>query len=157
MIPSRAAFTLALLNLLAACASRPADPALANSSPSPPLAAQPTAAIASQPAAQIAPQPAAEDPAGQGVDGLYRGTSTRFRAARRNCPHPGLVEILVQGNQFEYRWNPTIDIAGVVAPDGTMSGQGSDIALTGRWDGARMEGDVISGACGLHFTVTKGA
>jgi hypothetical protein len=89
------------------------------------------------------------------TDGTYRGTSTRFQADRRDCPHPGLVTLYVQDHQFEYRWRPDIYIDAIIDPDGTVHGIGPDATLNGRRDGATIAGDVTNGACGLHFTTEK--
>lgn len=94
-------------------------------------------------------------PAAPDADGLYRGTSTRFRADRRDCPHPGLITLYVQDHQFEYRWTPQLYVAAVIDPDGTVHGQAPDVTLAGHRDGATLDGDVTNGACGLHFTAHK--
>lgn len=107
-----------------------------------------------------APPPAAT-PVGQQAppavttDGTYRGTSTRFQADRRDCPHPGLVTLYVQDRQFEYRWKPQLYIPAVIQPDGTVSGTGADVTLAGHRDGNTIDGDITNGACGLHFTTHK--
>lgn len=88
-------------------------------------------------------------------DGAYHGTSTRFRAAARDCPHPGVLTLYVAQSQFYYRWTGGIDIAATVAPDGTVSGGDGDVTLTGVVRGRHMEGNVSDAACGLHFTVTR--
>ena len=87
-------------------------------------------------------------------DGEYRGTSTRFRATERDCPHPGLLTLYVGQSSFDFRWNQ-IDITAAIGSDGSVSGQGPGITLSGQVKGKRMEGDVTDGACGLHFTVTR--
>jgi len=89
------------------------------------------------------------------LDGIYRGTSTRFRADRRDCPHPGLITLYVQDGQFEYRWTPQIYVPATIDPDGTVRGQGSDVTLAGHRDGNTIDGDITNGACGLHFTARK--
>lgn len=91
------------------------------------------------------------------VDGFYRGTSTRFRANRRDCPHPGLVFLTVQGGQFEFRWNQLLDVPASIAPDGTIQGVGTDVTLTGRLADGTLSGDVTNGTCGLHFTTRRQA
>ena len=102
-----------------------------------------------------APAPAAVAKSGPpDWDGEYRGTSTRFRATERDCPHPGLLTLYVGQSSFDFRWNQ-IDVTAVIAPDGSVSGQGPGITLNGQVNGRRMEGDVTNGACGLHFTVTR--
>lgn len=89
------------------------------------------------------------------VDGIYRGTSTRFQADSRTCPHPGLVTLVVRNHAFQYHWTYGIYVDSVVNADGTVQGSGPNISLTGRRDGRQMDGDVTNGACGLHFTVVK--
>lgn len=89
------------------------------------------------------------------IDGEYRGTSTRFEADRRDCPHPGLLDFLVQGGRFEYRWSPYIYVLAAIAPDGSVQGEQSGVTLTGRLDGSKLSGDVTNGSCGLHFTTHR--
>jgi hypothetical protein len=98
------------------------------------------------------------------VDGLYRGTSTRFQADSRSCPSPGLVTLHVLGGQFSYRFSPRIMVPASVMPDGSVSGQSGDVTLTGQVvppQGSgpnarlRIEGDVTNGICGIHYTVTR--
>ncbi len=88
-------------------------------------------------------------------DGAYHGTSTRYRAAARDCPHPGILTLYVGQAQFTYPWAWHVDIPGTIAPDGTISGGSGPIRLTGSVHGRRMEGDVSDPACGLHFTVNR--
>jgi hypothetical protein len=140
----RAIRATALASILAACAAPAPDP-------------KPT--VVPPPAASTAP-PTASAVAGPGagpvtIDGLYQGTSTRFRAERRDCPHPGLVTLYVQNRQFDFRWTRDIDISGLVQPDGSLIGQNPAITLDGRLAGGRLEGDVSNSACGLHFTAVK--
>ena len=87
--------------------------------------------------------------------GTWRGTSTRFQADLRSCPRPGLVTLRVLDGQFQYRWDGKIWIDAAIDPDGTVHGAGPGIGLTGKRTGAKMEGDVTNGTCGLHFTVMK--
>ncbi len=129
--PLRAALLVALCAALGACAAPPRP-------------------AASGPAASVA-HPA--DP--PSWDGAYHGTSTRFRADARDCPHPGLVTLYVAQGQLYYNWGRGTDVAATVAPDGTVRGSGPGITLTGTVHGKRMEGDVANAACGLHFTVTR--
>jgi hypothetical protein len=89
------------------------------------------------------------------VDGQYRGTSTRFQAESRACPHPGLVRLDVVGNAFQYRWNRNTWVDATIAPDGAITGGAERITLVGRLTGPKIEGDVTNGNCGLHFTLTK--
>jgi hypothetical protein len=97
------------------------------------------------------------------IDGLYRGTSTRFQADSRACPSPGLVTLHVLGGQFTYRWSGRIQVPASIAPDGSVQGQSEDITLTGQLfpptPGSaapqRIEGDLTNGICGIHYTVTK--
>ena len=88
-------------------------------------------------------------------DGEYRGTSTRFQADSRSCPHPGLVHFDVSGNAFQFRWDRDTYVDATIASDGTVSGGAERITLTGRRNGHRIEGDITNGNCGLHFTVTR--
>ena len=126
----RAVLVLAACGSVAACAGKPPESATAS----------PTAAV-------TAPRIA--------TDGTYQGTSTRFQADRRDCPHPGLVTLYVQDHQFEYRWTPQLYVDAAIDPDGTVHGIGPDVTLNGRHDGATIDGDVTNGACGLHFTARK--
>lgn len=105
-----------------------------------------------QPTLQIPTAPPAQ---ATGIDGLYRGSSTRFQADRRDCPHPGLVDLAVQGGQFEYRWSPMVYVDATIGPDGSVQGAAADVTLSGRLDGDTLSGDVSSGTCGLHFTATR--
>lgn len=89
------------------------------------------------------------------VDGDYRGTSTRFQADSRTCPHPGLVHFAVFNNAFEYRWDGKTFVDATIAPDGSVAGGAERITLVGKQTGSTIEGDVTNGNCGLHFTVTK--
>jgi hypothetical protein len=89
------------------------------------------------------------------VDGEYRGTSTRFQADSRGCPHPGLVRLEVIANAFQYRWDPVTWVDATIAPDGTITGGAERITLVGKQTGPKIEGDVTNGNCGLHFTATK--
>ncbi len=97
----------------------------------------------------------APEATGSPIDGLYHGTSTRFRADRRDCAHPGLVTLFVQNHAFEYRWDHLTDIDATIQPDGTVQGFGAGIMLQGRLAGQTIEGDVTNAACGLHFTAQK--
>ena len=87
--------------------------------------------------------------------GVWRGSSTRFQADLRNCPHPGLITLRVLDERFQYRWdaNTWIDVA--IDRDGTVHGEGPGITLIGKRDAKRIEGDVTNGPCGLHFTAVK--
>lgn len=124
--------------LLAACAPQSA-PGSAKVLPDLPAAAPPVAAGA----------------APSGIDGLYRGSSTRYRADSRECPHPGLVNLFVQDRQFTYRWNRQTDVPAAIGPDGSVSGQEGAIALSGRLNGDQLQGDLINGTCALHFTARR--
>jgi hypothetical protein len=102
------------------------------------------------------PQPPAPPaPPPEPLDGTYRGTSTRFQADSRACPHPGLVLLVVQDGRFQFRWNYGTYIDATIAPDDTIQGSAPSFTLVGKHDGKRIEGDVTNGDCGLHFTVTK--
>jgi len=107
------------------------------------------AATRPAPAPTPPPKPAAT------VDGEYRGTSTRFQAGSRACPHPGLVTIEVSANAFQFHWDPQTWVDATIAADGTITGGAESITLVGRQAGSKIEGDVTNGNCGLHFTVTK--
>lgn len=127
---TRTVSALALCVALAACGSDPKPPPKPVAPPKPP-------------------------PAPVVIDGTWRGTSTRFRAERRDCPHPGLVTLHVQDRQFEYLWTWKTRVISEVESDGSVHGEAPDITLVGQVRGKRMEGDVTNGYCGLHFTVTK--
>ena len=114
------------------------------------LCAALAACAAPRPAAPVARFAAPPD-----RDGAYYGTSTRFRADARDCPHPGIITLYVAQGGFYYRWTYGTDIAATIAPDGTISGTGPGITLTGTVRGRHMDGNVVSAACGLHFTVTR--
>ncbi len=129
MLIIRAVAFAALCAVLAGCAAKPPTP------PPP-------------------PQPALKAP--ETIDGEYRGTSTRFQAGSRACPHPGLVTLQVAGNAFQYRWDRDTWVDASIAPDGSVTGGAESITLVGRQSGPKIEGDVTNGNCGLHFTVTKG-
>lgn len=103
------------------------------------------------------PQPpiAPPQPQPESIDGEYRGTSTRFQAGSRACPHPGLVTLEVTGNAFQYHWDRDTWVDATIAPDGSISGGAESITLAGRQSGRKIEGDITNGSCGLHFTVTK--
>lgn len=90
-----------------------------------------------------------------GIDGVYRGSSTRFQADSRNCPHPGLLDLAVQAGRFEYRWSPLVYVDSMIGPDGSVQGTGADVTLSGHLDGDTLSGDVTNGSCGLHFTTTR--
>jgi hypothetical protein len=88
-------------------------------------------------------------------DGDYRGTTTRTQVLRRNCPHPTpLLTLSVRGGVTYYPWD-TQYIPVSVLSNGTLSGSGAGVQLTGTHDGTTMQGDVTDGQCGMHFTVTK--
>jgi hypothetical protein len=89
------------------------------------------------------------------IDGEYRGTSTRFQADSRACPHPGLVHFDVIDNRFQFRWDAKTYVDAAIAPDGTVTGGAERITLVGKQTGPKIEGDVTNGDCGLHFTVTN--
>ena len=125
---TRAAAFATLCCLLSGCAAKPPAP------PSP-------------------PQPPPKPP--ETIDGEYRGTSIRFQAGSRACPHPGLVTLQVIGNAFQYKWDRDTFVDATIAAEGTVTGGAESITLAGRQSGPKIEGDVTNGACGLHFTVTK--
>jgi hypothetical protein len=99
-----------------------------------------------------APRPQAPAPAPDKIDGIYRGTSTRFQADSHTCPHPGPVTLYVQDRKFSYHWNFETWVDSFIYADGTVQGQGPGITLLGRKTGRTLEGDVTNGLCGLHFT-----
>jgi hypothetical protein len=141
------AFTLIGAALLAGCAAQQ-GPQEALTAPVPSAAPAEPVPAAFAPASPSSSQEA-------GLDGLYRGTSTRYLARRRDCPHPGLVELYVQGGQFTYRWDRDTQVLASIAPDGTVTGQEGSVQLTGRVDGPQMTGDLTNGSCALHFTVER--
>jgi len=110
------------------------------------------AACASPPPAP-APVPPPKPP--ETVDGEYRGTSTRFQADSKACPHPGLVRLEVIDSAFQFRWDSDTWVDGKIASDGAVTGGAERITLVGTQTGPRIVGDVTNGDCGLHFTVTK--
>jgi hypothetical protein len=99
------------------------------------------------------PGPPAKPP--DTVDGEYRGTSTRFQADSRGCPHPGLVRVDVIASAFQFRWDQNTWVDATIAPDGSVTGGAERITLVGRQSGPKIEGDITNGNCGLHFTVAK--
>lgn len=106
--------------------------------------------------AKQAPPPPAPAPATpEFVDGDYRGTSTRFQADSRTCPHPGVLHFEVIGRMFQYRWAYGTYVDAAIAPDGSVTGGAERITLVGRQTGPKIEGDVTNGDCGLHFTVMR--
>jgi hypothetical protein len=111
------------------------------------------AAVAACAATPSPPAPPPKPP--EVVDGQYRGTSTRFQADSRACPHPGLVRLEVVGNAFQYRWDRATFVDATIAPDGAITGGAERITLVGKQSGPKIEGDVTNGNCGLHFTLTK--
>jgi hypothetical protein len=102
-------------------------------------------------------QPAKPVVARDGAEGEYRGTATRYQADSRQCPHPGLVTLIVFDDRFQYRWDHETWLDATIGADGVVHGNGPGISLQGRREGARIEGDVTNGVCGLHFTVTRSA
>lgn len=102
-----------------------------------------------------APDPPAPPPVP--VDGTYRGTSTRFQADGRHCPHPGVFMLGVWQGRFDYRWDYRTYVETVIDPDGTVHGEAPGITLRGKRTGKTIEGDVTNGSCGLHFTAVRRA
>lgn len=98
------------------------------------------------------PKPPRPPPPPAKIDGIYRGTSTRFQADRPTCPHPGPVTLYVQDRKFSYRWDYNTWVDSVIYPDGTVQGQAERITLVGKQTDRTLEGDVTNGLCGLHFT-----
>jgi hypothetical protein len=101
------------------------------------------------------PAPVAPRPPPESIAGTWRGSSTRFQADNRSCPHPGLVTLRRWEDRFQYRWDYKTWIDVTIDPDGSVHGEAPGITLVGRRTGNRIEGDVTNGPCGLHFTVTK--
>lgn len=126
MIALRLAALAVYCGILAACAAHPEPP-------------------------QQPPPPSPQE----SVDGWYRGTATRFKAESKACPRPGLITLSVLEGRFQYRWDYRTYLDGAVSADGAMQGGGPGIVLQGRRDGTKLEGDVVSDACGLHFTLFK--
>jgi hypothetical protein len=113
-------------------------------------------AVALLPMACGAPtSPAAPPRSTEESSGLWRGTSTRFQALVRNCPHPGLVTLQIWDDKFQYRWDAGTYIDATIQKDGSITGQGPGITLVGTYVPRRIEGDITNGNCGLHFTVVK--
>jgi hypothetical protein len=100
-----------------------------------------------------APAPPAKPPAT--IDGEYRGTSTRFQAESRACPHPGLVRLEVIDGRFQFRWDARTWVDATIAPDGTVTGNAERITMVGKQVGPKIDGDVTNGDCGLHFTAAR--
>src|ERR1700742_2662905 len=107
MLIMRAAALAALCAVLAGCTAKPPPPPPAPEAPKPP----------------------------QTIDGEYRGTSTRFQADSRSCPHPGLVHFDVSGNAFQFRWDAATWIDATIASDGSVTGAAERFTLTGRQTG----------------------
>ena len=61
----------------------------------------------------------------------------------------------MQNRQFSYRWDRNTWVDSRLDSDDTVHGQAEGITLLGRRIGKRLEGDVTSGVCSLHFTVTR--
>lgn len=89
------------------------------------------------------------------TSGTWRGTSTRFQAEARSCPHPGLVSLQVWDDKFQYRWDRDTYVEAAIRADGSVLGQAPGMTLVGKYTAQRIEGDITNGACGLHFTVVK--
>lgn len=110
------------------------------------------AGCGSTPPKPPAPPPHAPAPTPEKIDGIYRGTSTRFQADSQTCPHPGPVTLYVQDGKFSYHWNYETWVDSFIYADGTVQGLAPGITLVGRKTGTTLEGDVTNGLCGLHFT-----
>jgi len=143
MLSLRAALPALAAALLAGCAAPRYAPTL------------PDSVASALPGAAAASGPTEAGAAPTGIDGLYKGSSTRYQADRKDCPHPGLVALLVQGGQFTYRWSNLTDVPGSIGPDGSVSGQAGAIALSGHLNGDELQGDLTNGACALHFTTYR--
>jgi hypothetical protein len=129
MQPVRTALLAVLCAVLSGCATPPPSP-------------QPPAA---------APTPSAASPA----EGEYSGTTTRYQADSRSCPHPGLVTVIVWDNKFQYHWDRDSWLDATIADDGSVHGGAPDVTLQGRRVGNRIEGDITNGICGFHFTLVR--
>lgn len=103
--------------------------------------------------APLAPRPPPKTSAT--IDGLYRGTSTRSKAEDKSCPRPGLVRFQVVDRSFRYRLNGPITVDATINPDGTVTGEAAGFTLQGEWDGQKLEGEVVSIICVLHFRAVK--
>jgi hypothetical protein len=120
------------------------------------LAGCSTPEVATAPDPTTAPSAAVSPAAASiGLDGLYHGTSTRYEADRKDCPHPGLVTLFVQNGQFTYRWDRLTDVPAAIGADGSVSGQEGSISLSGHLVGDQLQGDLTNGACSLHFTTRR--
>ncbi len=112
--------------------------------------------------AQPAPPPASAPPPApklvpDQIDGVYRGTSTRFRANSRACPSPGLVVLRVVGGQFQYRWNGRTPVDASIVADGLVQGTLGEIVIEGKLTDHRIEGDISNASCAYHFRAVKRA
>jgi hypothetical protein len=97
-------------------------------------------------------QPAAQSAS---VDGDYRGTTTRVQVLSRTCPHPSpQLSLHVQAGITYYLWNNAYVTVSVLS-NGTLSGAGPGVQITGTHDGSTMQGDVTDGQCTMHFTLKK--
>ncbi len=101
------------------------------------------------------PPPTPPKPPEESSAGIWRGTSTRFQAESRACPHPGLVTLQVWDDKFQYRWDGKTWVDAEIGSDDVVRGQAPGITLIGKRAGSRIEGDITNGDCGLHFTVMK--
>ncbi|MBO0710723.1 MAG: hypothetical protein J2P47_05525 [Acetobacteraceae bacterium] len=103
--------------------------------------------------AACAGEPLAADP----VDGIYHGTSRRYRADSRACPSPGLIVLRVVNGSFQYRWGDRTVIDATIAPGGAIAGARGAINLSGRLAQGRIEGDVSNEPCAYHFRAVRRA
>jgi hypothetical protein len=103
-----------------------------------------------------APKPAAPRAAvAPDWDGAYHGTSTRFRAAARDCPHPGIITLYVAQGQFYVPWSGGVDVLAQIAADGTITGGGPGVMVSGRARGKTLVANAQSALCGLHYTTRR--
>ena len=99
-----------------------------------------------------APKPPPPRAAAPDWDGAYHGTSTRFRAAARDCPHPGIITLYVAQGEFYVPWSGGVDVLARIGADGTITGGGPGVAVTGHVRGKALVVDAQSAVCGLHYT-----
>jgi hypothetical protein len=92
---------------------------------------------------------------GSELGAIYRGASTRYRAAPRGCPSPGLVTFHVMNGQFTYRLSGNVQFEVMANPDGTLSARAGDYVLSGTMTDQKIEGDVRNANCGFHILARR--